>query len=101
MAGQPEGWAEESLGWEGDVRELAKKGNRGRRRRGLGHCKRVISSAAVRQPAPPHVKEEQIKASAFDEYKTESPAEKHSRSNHTAAATAPAPAAIPPNSAPN
>lgn len=62
----------------------------------MGPCKRMISSAAVRQPAPPHVKEEQIKASAFDEYKTESPAEKHSRSNHTAAATALAPAAIPP-----
>lgn len=95
MAGQPEGWAEESFGWEGDLRGLAKKGNWGRRR-SLGHCKRMISSAAVRQPAPPHVKEEQIKASAFDEYKTESPAEKHSCSNHTAAATAPAPAAIPP-----
>lgn len=95
MAGQPEGWAEESFGWEGGVRGLAKKGNWGRRR-GLGHCKRMISSAAVRQPAPPHVKEEQIKASAFDEYKTESPAEKPSCSNHTAAATTPAPAAIPP-----
>ncbi len=80
------------------MRELAKKGNWWwrRRRRGLGPCKRMISSAAVRQPAPPHVKEDQIKASAFDEYKTESPAEKHSRSNHTAAATALAPAAIPP-----
>lgn len=56
----------------------------------------MISSAALRQPVPPHVKEERIKARAFDEYKTEVPAEKHSPSNHTAAAAAPAPAAIPP-----
>lgn len=54
-----------------------------------GGDKCTISLAMVWQPVLSHAsKREQIKASSFDEYKTESPAEKHSPSNHPTAATA-------------